>query len=222
MTHIDPFAPGDSPQHPANWNKTQRVEVAVRSVEDMQADLYQWRRDHFATASEADADISREELQERHERYDRYFDEFAADDERADDAEFVPFPVLLRRAAVSEIEAFEGEWNELFEQHATGDERDPLWVEGFLPSLDELRARAVVTGLSAGAQAPTVAPADITTAGTPVPEILLTAPKGNALKEEWVEYALAVEKARGGELTDQEAERMTIADLKAAYKPQAD
>lgn len=222
MTHIDPFAPGDSPQHPANWSKAQGGDVAGRSIDDHLADLYQWQRDHFAMVSEADVDIPREELQERHERYDLYFADHATDAEREEGAEFVPFPVLARRAAVFEIEAFEDEWSELFEQHATGDERDPLWVEGFLPSLDELRARAAVTGLSAGAQAPMVAPADVTTAGTPVPEILLTAPKGNALKEEWVEYALAVEKARGGELTDQEAERMTIADLKAAYKPQAD
>lgn len=220
MTHIDPFAPGDSPQHPANWAGE---EVSER-VQDNAADLYQWRRDHFAMSGEADADLSAEELERRHERYDQYFDEFATDAEREEAAEFVALPALLRRGALAALTQDDDldEWEELFEQHATDEERDPMWVEGFLPSLDELRARVNVTDLSAAAQAPVAAPADVSVAGTPVPELLLAVPKGNALKEEWVEYALAVEKARGGELTDMEAESMTVADLKAKYKPKAD
>lgn len=206
MTHIDPFAPGDSPQHPANWVG----EGVDERVQDNAADLYQWRRDHFAMSSEADADLSGEELERRHERYDQYFDEFATDAEREEAAEFVAFPALLRRAAVDEIEAFADEWRELFEQHATDDERDPMWVEGFLPSLDELRARASV------AQASESDASGDNEVELPAP------PKSNALKEEWVEYALKVAELRGEALTFEQADAMTTADLKAAYKPKAE
>lgn len=214
MTHIDPFAPGDSPQHPANWAQ----EVTER-VQNSLADIYQWRRDHFAMASEVDADIPEEELAGRHERFDEYFDEYATDDERAEQAEFVSFPALLRRAVFADLDDEEiDEWKVLFEQHSTEDERDPMWVEGVLPDLPELRARADVARTSAVS---VIVAADVTQAGTPVPEELLTAPKGNALKEEWVEYALAVSRARGEALTFEQADAMTVADLKAAYKPQA-
>lgn len=206
MTFIDPFAPGDSPQHPANWGKERRVEVAVQSVQDVQADLYQWRRDHLVMASEADVDVAPEELQERHERYHDYLAEYGSPEEQQADAEFVSFSALLRRAVLAEHDDDEhDEWAQLFEQHATEDERDPMWMEGVLPDLAELRARADVAAASASAQASGLPPA----------------PKGNALKDEWVEYALAVEKARGGSLTFEQADAMTVADLKAAYKPQA-
>lgn len=200
MTHIDPFAPGDSPQHPSNWT----ADVSPR-VENANADIYQWRRDHFTMTSEADLDVTPETLQERHERYDPYFDEHATDDEREEEADFVPFPVLLRRAVLKEIEAFEDEWTELFDEHATDDERDPMWVDGVLPDLAELRARANIAEASRNATADERPPA----------------PKSNALKEEWVEYALAVAKQRGEALTFEQADAMTTSDLKAAYKPQA-
>lgn len=213
MTHIDPFAPGDSPQHPANW-----VDPCMLSVQNAIADTYQWRRDHFAMASESDRDIAPEELEERHERYASYLEAYGAPEEASPDSDFVPLPVLLRREVFSNMDDEQmDEWKQLFEEHATDDERDPQWVEDVLPDLDELQTRASVSE-----KPETVtAPADQTQTGTPVPEILLTAPKGNALKEEWVEYALAVEKARGGTLTFEQADAMTKDELKAAYKPQA-
>lgn len=203
MTHIDPFAPGDSPQHPANWGKG----PAALSVQDAIADTYQWRRDHLTMRGEADQDVAPEELEERHERYGSYLEAYGAPGEDLPESEFVAFPVLLRREVLAVVGP-EGavEWEALFEQHSTDDERDPLWVEDVLPDLAELRARAAVAAASA---------APPTTEEIPAP------PKGNALKEEWVEYALAVEKARGGALTFEEADAMTVADLKAAYKPQA-
>lgn len=210
MTHIDPFAPGDSPQHPANW-----VQETADRVQNWLADIYQWRRDHFATASEVDADIPEEELAARHERFDEYFDEYATDDERDEQAGFVSFPELLRRAVFADLDGEEiDEWKALFEQHSTEDERDPMWVRGTLPDLPELRARAQVADPPIAAQ--TSAPVL-----EEVPEEVPAVPKGNALKEEWVEYALAVDKARGGTLTPMLADGMTVADLKAAYKPQA-
>lgn len=216
MTHIDPFAPGDSPQHPANWGK---VAVAPRSLEDTLADICQWQRDHFAMASEADADIEREELQQRHERYDEYFDEYGTEDEDYKrGGEFLPFPELLRRAVFADLDDEEiDEWKALFEQHSTDDERDPLWVEDVLPELPELQARARVTDLSGS----TIEAAEEPQDGKAAPEDLPAVPKGNALKEDWVEYALAVDKARGGTLTFEQADAMTKDELKAAYKPQA-
>lgn len=218
QTHIDPFAPGDSPQHPANW----RPEEPDQRVADTLANMHEWLRDHYAMASEADRDIPLEELQARHERHDQYLADFGSPEEGLADAPHVPMPVLMRRAVFSFLGDIDEvkEWEQLFEQHSTADERDPMWVEGFLPSLDELRARARVTELSTAAQEPVTAPADVAVAGTPVPEVLLTAPKANALKEDWVEYGQAVEKARGGERTAAEIESMSVADLKAAYKPQ--
>jgi hypothetical protein len=214
VTHIDPFAPGDSPQHPANW-----VDEPSQRVQDALANLYQWRRDHFARASEADADLSADELEARHERHADYLEAFGLPDERTPDADFIPMPELLRRAIFDELDSEEqiAEWKQLFELHSTDDERDPAWVEEILPDLDELRARAQVAELSSAAarieeQAPPT---------TEAPAELPSAPKSNALKEEWVEYALAVSKARGEDLTPEQAETMTTAELKAAYKPQA-
>lgn len=204
-THIDPFAPGDSPQHPANW-----VDEGSQRVADALANLYQWRRDHFARATEADVDIDADELERRHVRHAEYLDVFGSPDEKNPDAEFISLPVLLLRAEYTELDDEEiDEWKELFEQHATDDERDPVWVEGALPDLAELRARADVAAASAA-----VEPSNV--------EELPAAPKGNALKEEWVEYALAVSKARGDGLTFEQADAMTVADLKAAYKPKTD
>jgi hypothetical protein len=204
-THIDPFAPGDSPQHPANW-----VDEGSQRGADALADLYQWRRDHFARATEADVDIDADELERRHVRHAEYLDVFGSPDEKNPDAEFISLPVLLLRAEYTELDDEEiDEWKELFEQHATDDERDPVWVEGALPDLAELRARADVAAASAA-----VEPSNV--------EELPAAPKGNALKEEWVEYALAVSKARGDGLTFEQADAMTVADLKAAYKPKTD
>lgn len=208
-THIDPFAPGDSPQHPANWTP----EPVALSVQDAIADMYQWRRDHLAMATEANADIPADELEGRHERYGDYLEEHGLDDEGLPDTPFVPFPELLRRAVFTD-EGLDDEqvdeWKALFEQHSTDDERDPAWVEGVLPGLDELRARATVAEASARAAEQTA------------PQEMPTAPKGNALKEDWVEYALAVSKLRGEDLTEVEAEAMSVSALKAAYKPQAD
>lgn len=204
QTHIDPFAPGDSPQHPANWGKL--------PVEDATENLFQWRRDNLVAATEADAELSAEELADRHERHADYLDEFGSPEEREDGAEFVPLPVLLRRAVYAELDEEQiDEWKALFELHSTDDERDDKWVEEVLPDLDELRARATVADLSARAAAEPTAPQEL-----PVP------PKGNALKEDWIEYALAVAKARGEELTAEQADALTVADLKARYKPQAD
>jgi hypothetical protein len=208
VTHIDPFAPGDSPQHPSHWPSTAQLAelppgVVTDEIPDSLADLYQWRRDHLAMASEAGVDISPEELEARHGRYNEHLADYGSPDEQEEGAEFVAFPALLRRAHLAEVEAFEEEWEELFSLHATDSERDPMWVEGFLPGIDELRARADAVATSQDVQLP-------------------PAPKATALKEDWVEYALAVEKARGGELTFEQADAMTVADLKAAYKPQAD
>lgn len=228
MTHIDPFAAGDSPQHPANW-----VDEPSQRVQDSLANLYQWRRDHFATASEADADLSADELEARHVRHGDYLDAFGLPDERTPDSDFIPMPELLRRAVFDELDSEEqiAEWKQLFELHSTDDERDPAWVEEALPDLDELRARAKVTELSATGgvpipqaspeQAEAVATASEEAGQTQVAIELPSTPKSNALKEEWVEYALAVSKARGEGLTPEQAEAMTTADLKAAYKPQA-
>lgn len=209
MTHVDPFAPGDSPMHPANWTG----EPVALSVEDAIADTYQWRRDHFAMLAEAEVDIPAEELEDRHERYAAYLDAYGSPDEAAPDSKFVPLPVLLRREVGADLddESLE-EWKTLFEKHATADERDPLWVEDVLPDLDELRGRENVARASA---------APPTTEGLTADD-LPVAPKATALKEEWVEYALAVSKARGEKLTFEEADAMTVANLKAAYKPQAD
>lgn len=212
MTHIDPFAPGDSPQHPSNW-----VEVPpALSVEDAIANTYQWRRDHFAMGAEAGVYIAPEELEQRHVRYGEYLSEYGDPYEQRDDSEFVPLPALLRREIYVDLDDEEiDEWKALFEQHATEDESDPSWVEGSLPDLAELRARDNVARLSAGAAE------KVQGDGTPVPEMFLAPPRSNALKEEWVDYALAVDKARGGTLTPEQAATMSIADLKAAYKPQA-
>lgn len=211
MTHIDPFAPGDSPQHPANWGK----EPPALSVEDAIANTYQWRRDHFAMASEAGQEIPSETLEQRHERYGMYLDQYGDPYERQPDSEFVSMPTLLRREVFADLDDDEvDEWNELFGQHGTEDESDPMWVEGSLPDLAELRARDDV--VRASAEAAEKAQED----GTPVPEMLLSPPRSNALKEEWVDYALAVDKARGGTLTPEQANAMSIADLKATYKPQ--
>lgn len=208
MTNIDPFAPGDSPQHPSNQPSAARPVDESPYVQDAVADIYQWQRDHFTAATEADADLSPERLQERHERYAEYLDLHGSPDENGPSAEFIPFPVLMRRAVLAEHDDDQhDEWKQLFEQHATDDERDPMWIEGLLPDLGELHARASVVAASAAPQAQEELPA---------------APRASALKEEWVEYALAVEKARGGELTAEQADAMTVADLKAAYKPQAD
>jgi hypothetical protein len=209
VTHIDPFAPGDSPQHPANWTS----EPVALSVEDAIANTYQWRRDHFAMLTEADVDISAEELEDRHERYGEYLSEFGSGDEQREDTEFVPMPALLRRAVLADhAEDQRDEWESLFGQHATDDERDPMWVEGTLPYLAELRAREDVVRASAAPP----------TTEEPTADDLPPAPKATALKEEWVEYALTVAKARGEELTFEQADAMTVANLKAAYKPQAD
>jgi len=205
VTHIDPFAPGNSPQHPANWGKEQRADVAVKSVEDMQADLYQWRRDHLTMASEAGQDVDPEVLEERHDRYSEYLADFGSPDEREESAEFVSFPALLRRAVLAEHDDDQhDEWIALFEQFATDDERDPMWVEKILPDLGELHARAAAEAASKQ------------TAELP------PAPKGNALKEDWVEYAVEVSKLLGDPITAEEANAMNAADLKAKYKPKAD
>lgn len=208
MTHIDPFAPGDSPQHPANWGK-------APTIEDALADLYQWQRDHLTMASEANADVAPEVLKDRHARHGEYLDRYGDPYERQPDSEFVSMPALLRREVFADLDDDEvDEWNELFSQHGTEDENDPAWVEGNLPDLAELRARDDV--VRASAEAAEKAQED----GTPVPEMLLSPPRSNALKEEWVDYALAVDKARGGTLTPEQANAMSIADLKATYKPQ--
>lgn len=208
-THIDPFAPGDSPQHPANW-----VDEGSQRVADALANLYQWRRDHFAMAVEADVDIDADELERRHVRHAEYLELFGSPDEKNPGAEFISLPALLRRAEYTELDDEEiDEWKELFEQHATDDERDPVWVEGALPDLAELRARADAEEAKQVKQAATEHAAV---------EELPPAPKGNALKEEWVEYALAVSKARGGDLTFEQADAQTVAELKAAYKPKTD
>lgn len=203
--NIDPFAPGDSPQHPANWRPEQDVASApVPDVADQLANIYQWQRDHLTRASESDVDIAPEELQERHERYDDYADEYLSEDEDyRQGGEFVSFPAMLRRAVFADLDE-EGiaEWKELFEQHATEDERDPMWVEEVLPDLNELRQRATPP-----------------TTSEPVEPELPPVPKATALKEEWVEYARAVAKARGEKLTAKQADGMTVAALKAAYKP---
>lgn len=207
MTWIDPFAPGGSLQHPSHWH-----DGPPANVEDAAADMYQWQRDHFAMASEADEDIPHEVLQERHVRYEEYLREYGSPDEQRDDAEFVSFSTLLRRAVLAGHDDDQhGEWSALFEQHATAEERDPLWVEGTLPDLVELHARASAANASAGGTQGD---------GTPAPEAPLTPPRSNALKEEWVDYALLVDKARGGTLTPEQASAMSIGDLKAAYKPQ--
>lgn len=198
--NIDPFAPGDSLQHPSHWHDGPPL-----SVEDTIANTYQWRRDHFAMASEAGQGIPEEVLEERHERHADYLEEFGTPDERREGSEFVSLPALLLREARSQLQDDDAidEWDELYERYATDVERDPMWVEGVLPSLDELRSRAAAATSQTTPELPGV-------------------PKSNALKEEWVEYALAVEKARGGDLTDEQANAMSIADLKAAYKPKAD
>ena len=200
------------PQHPANWTG----DAVLQKVEDQKVDLYQWRRDHFARAAEADLDLAPDELEARHNRYDEYLQDYGSPEEREESAEFVAFPVLLRRSVFVDLDE-DGieEWKALFEQHSTDDERDPLWVEDVFPGLDELRARANVAAASEQAQQVE------TFEQTPEVE-LPPAPKANAIKEDWVEYALAVERARGGELTFEEADAMTVAALKDAYKPKAD
>lgn len=209
MTHIDPFAPGDSPQHPANWGK-------APTIEDALADLYQWQRDHLTMASEANADVAPEVLKDRHARHGEYLDRYGDPYEQQLDSEFVSMPALLRREAYADLDDDEvEEWNELFARHATDEERDPLWVEGSLPDLVELRARA-----DADAAAAALVEND-TEAQDAAAEELPPAPRSTALKEEWVEFALAVDKVRGGTLTPEQANAMSIADLKAAYKPQA-
>lgn len=223
QTNIDPFAPGDSPQHPSNWRPEDQ------RVADTLANMHEWLRDHYAMLSEADRDIPLEELQERHERHDQYLADFGSPEEELADAPHVPMPELMKRAVFSFLgdEAEVEEWKQLFELHGTADERDPLWVEGFLPQLDELRARAGVTELSAtgGVPIPKLPPETVAAiteefaqaSGVELPPV----PKANALKEDWVEFAQAVERARGGERTAEEIEAMSVADLKANYKPQA-
>lgn len=206
MTHIDPFAPADSPQHPANWNR-----VAEERVEDTLANLYQWRRDHFAMASEAGQDIAPEELEDRHVRYGYLLDEYGAPEEQDNDP-FVAQPVLLRRSVWHDLEDVEiDDWKRLFELHSTDDERDPAWVDRPMPDLSELKARDAVAAASAGQQSQEKAAAEL-------PEV----PKSTALKEEWVEFALAMERHNGAELSEEDVERisgMSVANLKAAYKP---
>lgn len=210
MTHIDPFAPGDSPQHPAHW------QAPNPAIEDALANVYQWRRDHFSTAAEADQDVAPEVLEDRQIRYHYLLDEYG-DRQEQDNDPFVSQPVLLRRSVWVDLEDAEiDEWKELFEQHSTDDERDPMWVDRSLPDLHELRARAQVTAASQGASTATPEPVEEETASDTAE--LPPAPRATALKEEWVEYALL----RDRELTAEQANAMTIADLKAQYKPKAD
>jgi hypothetical protein len=216
VTHIDPFAPADSPLHPANVGRDiiapRGMEQAV-TVDDQAADLYQWRRDHFVPASEAGQDVAPEELEDRHVRYGYLLEEYGAPDEQEDGADFVAQPLLLRRSVWTDLEDTEiDEWKRLFELHATDDERDPAWVDRPLPTLDELQARD--RAHQAAAQA-----AEDSSVSKPEPP---AAPKATALKEEWVQYALAVEAHWGNNLTDAERDHvagMTVAALKAAYKP---
>lgn len=216
MTHIDPFAPGDSPQHPANWCTAGKDERD--SQEDALANAYQWRRDHFTMAAEADQDVAPEELEDRQVRYDYLLDEYGDQQEQANDP-FVPQPILLRRSVWVDLEDAEiDEWKELFEQHSTDDERDPMWVDCPLPDLHELRARAQATAASQAASTTLEPIEEVEEQAAPEDVDLPPAPRATALKEEWVEYALL----RDQELTAEQANAMTIADLKAQYKPKAD
>lgn len=216
MIHIDPFAPGDSPQHPANWRTADKGERNAH--EDALANVYQWRRDHFSTVAEADQDVAPEELEDRQIRYHYLLDEYG-DRHEQDNDPFVSQPVLLRRSVWSDLEDAEiDEWKKLFEQHSTDDERDPMWVDRSLPDLHELRARAQVTAASQAATATSEPVEEVEEQAAPDNAELPPAPRATALKEEWVEYALR----RDPELTVEQANAMTIADLKAQYKPKAD
>lgn len=216
MIHIDPFAPGDSPQHPANWRAASKSERDLQ--EDALANAYQWRRDHFSTTTEANQDVAPEELEDRQIRYDYLLSEYATAAEMDNDP-FVPQPVLLRRSVWLDLEDVEiDEWKELFEQHSTDDERDPMWVDRPLPDLHELRARAQVTAASQAADTTPESTEEPQEQAAPDGAELPPAPRATALKEEWVEYALL----RDPKLTADQANAMTIADLKAQYKPKAD
>ena len=193
MTHIDPFAPGDSPQHPANFGT-----AAARPEPNPYADLFH----QYATEPERERGIDDGErptfevLNERDERYTEWLEDWGVD---ADDTSgYVGMTTLLRREALAELDEDEqGEWQDLFNSHGTEEEKDAHWYGDVYPSLEELRGR--VEGVE------------------PLPDM----PKSNALKEDWVEYALAVEKARGWERDEDQVRSMKLADLHATYKPQA-
>lgn len=228
--HIDPFAPGDSPQHPANWLPdvvAPRGHEVSQRIEDAAANLYQWRRDHFASAAEAEQAISPEELEDRHVRYSYLFDEYGDNADIGDMADvpedaFTPQPALLRRSVWHDLEDTEiDDWKRLFELHATDDERDPAWVDKPLPDLAELRSRARAADLGTASpeqEEPQGAQDGPVHESTPDwPEV----PKSTALKEDWVRYALEVAQFRGEELSEEDANKLSVAAIKQAYKRDA-
>ena len=78
MTHIDPFAPADSPQHPANWGSVDSEEQAPAPVDIAP----RWVVLPDSPVHESDADKDKE-LDHRWEQYDKLLRDFGTDEEIA-------------------------------------------------------------------------------------------------------------------------------------------
>lgn len=203
MTHIDPFAPGDSPQHPSNFRQDVKHWPAMPASDARKYEGW-WNR--YATEPERSEDVQYptpfEEMQRRNEEYEDLFELFATPEEREEGAEFVPQPVLLRRTVDADLpeEADRLEWAQLFETHATDAERDQYWVDAGYPELETLRARR-----------------DEATEQQELIEALAE-PKSSASKDEVATWAVRVAESRGETLSYEDAfNNFTIKELRETY-----
>jgi hypothetical protein len=218
-THIDPFAPGDSPQHPANWSGDVIHWPAMPASDARKYEAW-WNL--YATVHERTEPrwaTPFEEMMARHDRYTNWMAELGSteDVERfdlwltqigttagLDVAGLPPMTTLLRRGALSTLDAEQSvEWEALFATYATAEESEPYWYGEAYPGLDALRERR-----------------DAATAEEQLSEELAE-PPANAIKADVAEWAVRVAASRDEQLSYADAMTMTIKDLREKYAPKA-
>ncbi len=202
-THLDPFAPGDSPQHPANFGSARPAfpDLAETLEEEYRRLLEEYGTDEERAAVEIDQEgPTLDDLREREAEYARLFDALVSDDDRARFQATGETPTLAELRERAEwarlVELYGPEHAELLVKFGTAKER----ADGaeLVPSQELLQRSEHRAGT-----------------GTAVLDIGDTTPAGpvrpakSADRNTWVAYAKELDNG----LTDDDLKAFTVAGI---------